>query len=104
MATITADARSHQGPGHPATPSREERLDTAHNLLMTGLADLTTSDAWTQMLTIATRFHTYSSGATSYSSSPNDPTPPGSPDSALGTRSAERSTRARNTHHHPTHR
>ena len=38
MATITEDARSLQGPGHPATPSREERLDAAHNLLMAGLA------------------------------------------------------------------
>ena len=63
MATTTADARSQQGPGHPATPSREERLDAAHNLLMAGLAKLTTSDAWTRMLTIAARFHTYSGGA-----------------------------------------
>ena len=62
MATITADARSLRGPGHPATPSREERLETAHNLLMTGLAQLTTSDAWTRILHVAAHFHQYSPG------------------------------------------
>ena len=63
MATVTADARSLRGPGHPATPSREERLETAHGLLLEGLAQLTTSDAWTRMLHVAARFHNYSSGA-----------------------------------------
>ena len=62
MATITADARSLRGPGHPATPSREERLETAHGLLLEGLAQLTTSDAWTRMLHVAARFHNYSAG------------------------------------------
>ena len=60
--TATADARSLRGPGHPATPSREDRLDAAHQLLMTGLAELTTSDAWQRMLTTAARFHSYSIG------------------------------------------
>ena len=60
--TATADARSLRGPGHPATPSREDRLDAAHQLLMTGLAELTTSDAWQRMLTTAARFHSYSVG------------------------------------------
>ena len=62
MATITADARSLRGPGHPATPSREERLETAHGIVLEGLAQLTTSDAWTRMLHVAARFHNYSSG------------------------------------------
>ena len=62
MATITADARSLRGPGHPATPSREERLETAHGILLEGLAQLTTSDAWTRMLHVAARFHNYSTG------------------------------------------
>ena len=63
MATVTADARSLRGPGHPATPSREERLETAHGILLEGLAQLTTSDAWTRMLHVAARFHNYSAGA-----------------------------------------
>ena len=61
--TATADARFLRGPGHPATPTREDRLDAAHQLLMTGLAELTTSDAWQRMLTAAARFHHYSGGA-----------------------------------------
>ncbi len=60
MATTTESARSHQGPGHPAGPSRDERLAAAHQTLETGLAELTSSDAWQRMLTIAARFHTYS--------------------------------------------
>ena len=60
MATTTESARSHQGPGHPAGPSRDERLAAAHQTLQNGLAELTTSDAWQRMLTIAARFHTYS--------------------------------------------
>lgn len=60
MATTTVTARPPRGPGHPATPSREERLTAAHHLLLTGLAELTTSTAWARMLTVAARFHTYS--------------------------------------------
>ena len=63
MATITTEARSLRGPGHPATPSREVRLETAHGILLEGLAQLTTSDAWTRMLHVAARFHNYSGGA-----------------------------------------
>ena len=58
MAT-TSEARSLRGPGLPAT-GRQERLDAAHQLLSTGLAEITTSDAWTRMLNIAGRFHQYS--------------------------------------------
>ena len=59
--TTTADARSLRGPGLPATTtSREDRLAAAHQLLADGVAQLTTSDAWTRMLTTAAQFPTYS--------------------------------------------
>ena len=61
MATTSAAARSHSGPGTPgAKLTREERLDAAHQLLATGVAELTTSDAWKRMLSVAARFHHYS--------------------------------------------
>lgn len=60
MATTTESARSLRGPGHPAGTSRDERLAAAHQLLQTGLAELTSSHAWQHMLTVAARFHTYS--------------------------------------------
>ena len=59
MTATTVTARSHQGPGTPG-PTRNDRLDAAHDLLMNGLAQLTTSDAWTRMLTVANRLHRYS--------------------------------------------
>jgi antirestriction protein ArdC len=62
MATITAEARSPQGPGLPATPSREDRLEAAHGVLLEGIAQLTTSEAWARMLSVAARFHSYSAG------------------------------------------
>ena len=63
MATTTTTARPHTGPGTPAaTTSREDRLDAAHVLLLDGFRQLTTSDAWTRMLTVAARFPNYSTG------------------------------------------
>ena len=59
MTATTVTGRSHQGPGTPG-PTRNDRLDAAHDLLMNGLAQLTTSDAWTRMLTVANQLHRYS--------------------------------------------